>query len=430
MKKIFFICFTLLAGMLALASCHSEVMEEQSTGKGELNLSSMKAEVNTNVETVYLGSRAESDIDFSNYVVTIYDAQLQQVEQWKYSEMPEIISLAVGTYTVDVASAAAPANGFDVPYYKGSVTCEIKENEIADVPVITCKLANMLFTVEYDENFQNKMSGDVVTTITVGENSVEIPASETRNAYLIAPKEELTSMTVTLKGTIDGELINYSERFENVKSGVHNIIKYKFTPVTDGTGNEVTLNVAINVDSSLVGSDEVVGVNPGVEPGISDFPTEGGEEPGEGGGKQNAPTIVGANFNGSSFDIASAVLEVPVSTDMDHPIPLQVTLSAPNGIAHVYVTIDSETLTEDMLTGVGLAASFDLAEPGTLEKGLNGLGFPTGDSVIGQTEIPFDITNFTPLLGLYGKATHNFIIRLVDKQGLEVTQTLKIKSVE
>lgn len=429
MKKYFLICLTLLAGMLAFTACHSEVMEGQSTGKGELNLASMTAEVNTEVETVYLGSRAESGTDFSNYIVTVYDAQSQKVNQWKYSEMPEIVSLAVGTCTVEVTSAEAPTNGFDIPYYKGSTTCEIKENEIVDVPAITCKLANMMFSVEYDEEFKSKMSEDVVTTITVGDNSLEIPGSETRKAYLVAPGGETTSVTVTLKGTIDGEAIDYSERFD-VKTGVHNVIKYDFVPVSDGTGDGSTLKVAINVDSSLTGSDEVIGVNPGEEPGIDDFPEGGGEEPGDGDGEQNMPTIVGSNFNGSPFDISKDVLNVSIKTDMDNPIPLQVTLSAPNGIAHVYVTIDSETLTEDLLTEVNLAKNFDLAEPGDLESGLNNLGLPTGQKVIGQETVLFDITNFTPLLGMFGVATHNFIIRLVDLQNLEVTQTLKIKSVE
>lgn len=431
MKKYFLICLTLLAGMLAFTACHSEVMEGQSTGKGELNLASMTAEVNTEVETVYLGSRAESGTDFSNYIVTVYDAQSQKVNQWKYSEMPEIVSLAVGTCTVEVTSAEAPTNGFDIPYYKGSTTCEIKENEIVNVPAITCKLANMMFSVEYDEEFKSKMSEDVVTTITVGDNSLEIPGSETRKAYLVAPGGETTSITVTLKGTIDGEAIDYSERFD-VKTGVHNVIKYDFVPVNDGTGDGSTLKVAINVDSSLTGSDEVIGVNPGEEPGIDDFPEDGGEEPGDGDGEgdQNMPTIVGANFNGSPFDIEKDILNVSIKTDMDNPIPLKVTLSAPNGIAHVYVTIDSETLTEDLLTEVNLAKNFDLAEPGDLESGLNNLGLPTGQKVIGQETVLFDITNFTPLLGMFGVATHNFIIRLVDQQNLEVTQTLKIKSVE
>lgn len=429
MKKYFLICLTLLAGMLAFTACHSEVMEGQSTGKGELNLASMTAEVNTEVETVYLGSRAESGTDFSNYIVTVYDAQSQKVNQWKYSEMPEIVSLAVGTCTVEVTSAEAPTNGFDIPYYKGSTTCEIKENEIVDVPAITCKLANMMFSVEYDEEFKSKMSEDVVTTITVGDNSLKIPGSETRKAYLVAPGGETTSVTLTLKGTIDGEAIDYSERFD-VKTGVHNVIKYDFVPVSDGTEVGSTLKVAINVDSSLTGSDEVIGVNPGEEPGIDDFPEGGGEEPGDGDGEQNMPTIVGSNFNGSPFDISKDVLNVSIKTDMDNPIPLQVTLSAPNGIAHVYVTIDSETLTEDLLTEVNLAKNFDLAEPGDLESGLNNLGLPTGQKVIGQETVLFDITNFTPLLGMFGVATHNFIIRLVDQQNLEVTQTLKIKSVE
>lgn len=430
MKKIFLICLTLFTGLLAFTACHSEAMESVSSAKGDLNLSSMKAEVDTNVDTVYVGSRAESTVDVSNFLVTIYDAQSQKVEQWNYNAMPEIVSLAVGTYSIVVTSAESPSNGFDTPYYKGTATCEIKENEVVDVPVITCKLANMLFSVEYDEEFQGKMGEDVVTTITVGENSLEIPYSETRSAYLIAPEGETTSMIVTLKGTIDGESIDYSERFESVKIGVHNIIKYKFAPVSDGSEGDGTLGVAIVVDSSMTGSDEVVGTDPGKEPGIDDFPEEGGEDPGDGDGDgdgdENAPTIVGANFNGSAFDITKDVLEVKKGASAQ----LQVTLTAPNGIAHVYVTIDSETLTKEVLEGVGLTDSFDLAEPGALEEGLNSLGFPTGDAVVGQTDLLFDITDFTSLLGIYGVANHNFIIRLVDQNGLEVTETLKIKSVE
>ena len=418
MKKYFLICLTLLASMLAFTACHSEVMEGQSTGKGELNLASMTAEVNTEVETVYLGSRAESGTDFSNYIVTVYDAQSQKVNQWKYSEMPEIVSLAVGTCTVEVTSAEAPTNGFDIPYYKGSTTCEIKENEIVDVPAITCKLANMMFSVEYDEEFKSKMGEDVVTTITVGDNSLEIPGSETRKAYLVAPGGETTSVTVTLKGTIDGEVIDYSERFD-VKTGVHNVIKYDFVPVSDGTGDGSTLKVAINVDSSLTGSDEVIGVNPGEEPGIDDFPEDGGDEPGDGDGEgdQNMPTIVGANFNGSPFDIENDVLNITGAAT------LKVEINAPNGIAHLYVDIQSETLD---VTEVGLSNSFDLAYPGDLQDGLNGLGFPTGDEVIGKESTVFDISTFTALL-LTFSGDHNFVIHVVDQQNLEVTKVLKLR---
>lgn len=420
MKKIFLICFTLLAGMLAFTACHSETMEDTSTSKGELNLSSMKADVDMDIETVYVGSRAGTTVDVNNFLVTIYDAQSLQVQQWKYSEMPEIVSLAVGTYSIDVISAEAPSNGFDVPFYKGTATCEIKENELVDVPAITCKLANMLFSVVYDEEFQDKMGNDVVTTISVGENSLDIPYTETRKAYLIAPEGETAALNVTLKGTIDGETIDYSKRIDQVRVGVHNIIKYEFDPVSDGSMGDGTLNVAINVDSSMNESDEVVGTNPGEEPGIDDFPTEGGEDPGEGGGEQNVPSIIGSDFNENPFDIENDVLDIKGAST------LKVEINAENGIAHLYVEIQSETLD---VTEVGLMNSFDLAYPGDLEEGLNGLGFPTGANVIGQKHTTFDISTFTGLLVNF-EGNHNFVIRVVDQNDLEETKVLKLRVVK
>lgn len=417
MKKIFLICFTLIASTLLFCACHTESMEDIVNAKGNLSLSSMKVGVNLDVDVVYLDSRAESEIDLSNYIVTIYDKYSQRAGQWVYSEMPEIVSLAVGTYTVEVKSAAEPSNGFDIPYYKGTATCEVKENQVTEGLEISCKLANMLFTVEYDESFQDKISEDVVTTITIGENSLQIPASESRKAYLIAPDSETASMEVSLKGTIDGEVIDYSEHFDDVKSGVHNIIKYQFIPVSDGSVAGGAFSVSIAIDSSLTGSDESVSVNPGPEPGIDDFPTGGGEEPGDGDGEQNMPTIVGSNFNGNPFDIENDVLNITGAAT------LKVEINAPNGIAHLYVDIQSETLD---VTEVGLSNSFDLAYPGDLQEGLNGLGFPTGGEVIGKESTVFDISKFTVLL-LTFSGDHNFVIHVVDQQNLEVTKVLKLR---
>lgn len=434
MKNIFLICFTLMVVLFTFSACHSEKMETGTTDvTGQLSLASMKMEVDLKVDTVYPQSRA--GVDVSNFLLTIKNSQGEQVEQYTYSEMPEIISLPVGTYTVVASSAEAATNGFDVPFYTGSTEqFTIKENELTEVSALTCRLANVMISVEYDEELRKLMGEDVVTTVKIGDNSLDIPSSETRKAYLIAPASA-GSMDITLKGTIDGESVTEVKRVENVQAGQYNIIKYVFNSVDDGTNSNGggNLNIAINIDSSMTSSDETVGVNPGEEPGIDDFPTDGGEEPGDGdgdggdesGSEQNMPTIVGTDFNENPFDISKDVLTVTKGQS----VSLSVTLLAPNKMAHVYVTIDSETLTEDVLVGVNLAKNFDLAEPGDLEAGLKGLGFPTGTDVIGKEKIPFDITQFTSLLGIYGAANHNFIIRVVDQQGLEVTETLKIKSV-
>jgi len=425
MKNIFLICFTLMVVLFTFSACHSEKMETGATDvTGQLSLASMKMEVDLKVDTVYPQSRA--GVDVSNFLLTIKNSQGEQVEQYTYSEMPEIISLPVGTYTVVASSAEAATNGFDVPFYTGSTEqFTIKENELTEVSALTCRLANVMISVEYDEELRKLMGEDVVTTVKIGDNSLDIPSSETRKAYLIAPASA-GSMDITLKGTIDGESVTEVKRVENVQAGQYNIIKYVLSPVDDGN-NSVggNLNIAINIDSSMTSSDETVGVNPGEEPGIDDFPTDGGEEPGDGdgdggdesGSDQNMPTIEGTSFNKVPFDIDNDRLTISGAAE------LQVTIGAPNGIANLFVEIISETLD---VSEVGLPKSFDLAYPGENSDALSGLGFPVGDKVIGQTEVPFDISNFTILLPTF-KGNHDFKIRVVDSKGLEETKTLKLK---
>ncbi|WP_286031811.1 DUF4493 domain-containing protein [Phocaeicola coprophilus] len=425
MKNIFLICFTLMVVLFTFSACHSEKMETGATDvTGQLSLASMKMEVDLKVDTVYPQSRA--GVDVSNFLLTIKNSQGEQVEQYTYSEMPEIISLPVGTYTVVASSAETATNGFDVPFYTGSTEqFTIKENELTEVSALTCRLANVMISVEYDEELRKLMGEDVVTTVKIGDNSLDIPSSETRKAYLIAPASA-GSMDITLKGTIDGESVTEVKRVENVQAGQYNIIKYVLSPVDDGNNSMGgNLNIAINIDSSMTSSDETVGVNPGEEPGIDDFPTDGGEEPGDGdgdggdesGSDQNMPTIEGTSFNKVPFDIDNDRLTISGAAE------LQVTIGAPNGIANLFVEIISETLD---VSEVGLPKSFDLAYPGENSDALSGLGFPVGDEVIGQTEVPFDISNFTILLPTF-KGNHDFKIRVVDSKGLEETKTLKLK---
>ena len=90
-----------------------------------------------------------------------------------------------------------------------------------------------MISVEYDEELRKLMGEDVVTTVKIGDNSLDIPSSETRKAYLIAPAST-GSMDITLKGTIDGESVTEVKRVENVQAGQYNIIKYVLSPVDDG----------------------------------------------------------------------------------------------------------------------------------------------------------------------------------------------------
>lgn len=433
MKNIFLICFALMVVLFTFSACHSEKMETGTTDvTGQLSLASMKMEVDLKVDTVYPQSRA--GVDVSNFLLTIKNSQGEQVEQYTYSEMPEIISLPVGTYTVVASSAEAATNGFDVPFYTGSTEqFTIKENELTEVSALTCRLANVMISVEYDEELRKLMGEDVVTTVTIKEKtrdmikeySLDIPSSETRKAYLIAPAS-VSPMDITLKGTIDGEFVTEVNRVDEVQAGQYNIIKYTLSPVDDGN-NSVggNLNIAINIDSSMTSSDETVGVNPGEEPGIDDFPTDGGEEPGDGDGDSDGDgegeitsdiSITGKDLGGSPFNIDQTQTITGATT-------LIVGIEAPAGIQNLKVAISSDN--EDFGSIGASFGTFDLANPGDKESMIAELGLPYGTAVKDKTELDFDISTFTSLLIPFD-GTHTFNIVVTDNQGKTESKSLVI----
>lgn len=431
MKNIFLICLILMAVLFTFSACHSEKMETGTTDvTGQLSLASMKMEVDLKVDTVYPQSRA--GVDVSNFLLTIKNSQGEQVEQYTYSEMPEIISLPVGTYTVVASSAEAATNGFDVPFYTGSTEqFTIKENELTEVSALTCRLANVMISVEYDEELRKLMGEDVVTNVKIGDNSLDIPSSETRKAYLIAPASA-GSMDITLKGTIDGESVTEVKRVDNVQAGQYNIIKYVLNSVDDGTNSNVggNLNIAINIDSSMTSSDETVGVNPGEEPGIDDFPTDGGEEPGDGDGDSDGDgeggitsdiNITGKKLGDSSFDIDQTQTITGATT-------LIVGIEAPAGIQNLKVKITSAG--NDDFNGIGEGlGEFDLAHSDSMNENAQAmipvLGLPIDDAVLNQTNLDFNISKFTSMLSGF-KGTHTFKITVTDNQGKTESKSLVI----
>lgn len=417
--------------LFTFSACHSEKMETGTTDvTGLLSLASMKMEVDLKVDTVYPQSRA--GVDVSNFLLTIKNSQGEQVEQYTYSEMPEIISLPVGTYTVVASSAEAATNGFDVPFYTGSTEqFTIKENELTEVFALTCRLANVMISVEYDEELRKLMGEDVVTNVKIGDNSLDIPSSETRKAYLIAPASA-GSMDITLKGTIDGESVTEVKRVDNVQAGQYNIIKYVLNSVDDGTNSNVggNLNIAINIDSSMTSSDETVGVNPGEEPGIDDFPTDGGEEPGDGDGDSDGDgeggitsdiNITGKKLGDSSFDIDQTQTITGATT-------LIVGIEAPAGIQNLKVKITSAG--NDDFNGIGEGlGEFDLAHSDSMNENAQAmipvLGLPIDDAVLNQPNLDFNISKFTSMLAGF-EGTHTFKITVTDNQGKTESKSLVI----
>lgn len=412
MKKITYILLIALAAITSFTACDREKMDNdlKEQGEGSINLVSLKG-LSVDVSSTTI-TRASEEINTDNYLIRIYNADNELVQEWKLNELPEIFTLKVGTYTIQALSHEVQPAEFEQPYYFAKESFTIEANKVKDLEPLVCKLQNIQVSVTYDDKLLALMGDDVVTTVTVGKVSLPFKKGETRSGYFQSNQEGTNVMTATMAGQIDGSPESVPYPIKNVKAGQHRIIKFFLKYVNDDgylEGGFTSLKLAIVAECTIIEKGVIVEQEEEVIP-----------DPNPSGPEGMSPTIEGDGFN------LDESLIVPIKGN--EGITVVINIAAENGISNLKVKIDSETLTPDVLEEVGLASEFDLAYPGDLESGLKVLGFPVSDDVIGATELKFDVSQFTGLLGIYGEATHKFIITVIDKYGRYEEKTLTLIS--
>lgn len=423
MKKKLYILSILCLSLLSFAACDRESLdygtqkpEVDNRPEGKVSVAGLQVGVTT--EPVVKSTK----IDLTPFIIRIFDKDHgnKLVNEWAYGDMPEIFTLKVGNYSIAAYSHDQLPAEFERPFYYGVRDFTVKENELTSIETLKCILRSIMVTVVFDDELKQLLSPDVKTTVQLGEGQLIYQKDESRAGHFYALNDNQNLLQSTLIGTIDGEPVNLSKAFPDVKAGEHRIIKYTIKNVGEEKPDEGSGSITINIDMSctVVDKDEVI--KPGEDVIPDEKPDPDPTPDPDPNPVEDMPVIVG-----QGFDITQPV-NIPESGEMN----VVVNISAPKGIANLFVDIDSETLTEDILVSVGLAKTFDLAHPGALQEGLSGLGFPTGDQVIGKKELVFDISQFIPLLGIYGAGTHNFKISVVDQAASPNTkrQTLTLIS--
>ncbi len=113
--------------------------------------------------------------------------------------------------------------------------------------------------------------------------------------------------------------------------------------------------------------------------------------------------------------------------------PVVLFMTSQSGFTGLTVDIDSDTLTDAELSGLYLASHMDLVNPATsdMASGLAALSFPTGDQILGQTSLTFDINEFMPTLCSIAPngSVHKFKLTLSDASG-DTVKTLNLKVVK
>ncbi|MGL5273421.1 MAG: DUF4493 domain-containing protein [Phocaeicola sp.] len=407
--------YTLLAVFLFFASCEREAFDYTKNQNNDVIDDSKLPDVEVGLSNILLSidkslTSRSSNEELDNYIIRIHNAVTKDTLSWFYKELPSLITLKPRSYVIEAFSHIPLNAAFEAPLYGASKAFEVAENKVTEIGELTCKLSSILVSVELDEKLTSYIKEDARVVIRVGKGELTYLWNEKRIGSFL-PSTESNTLTAELYATtLSGKVLELSGKsFTNVKAGEHRTVKFILNETETKPDEGILSQVAVTVDATCERVDEDVVVNPGDETLLPEEPVN--PDP-----TDDAPVIEGVGF-----DISQAI-QVPIEG-----LEVKVAMASKIGFTHLFVTIDSETLTEELLTDVGLAKTFDLAYPGQLESALQDLGFPTGSSVIGQTQITFDITSFTPLLGIYGAANHHFIIKAVDANG-ETTKTLTLIS--
>ena len=234
MKRIY--TFIAALGMVAFSACQNE------DDLTESNVGYLTLEVGTDNTTI---TKAEEAYDPEQIAVQIIDATGKVVKETEdYTTWTEAIALTPGKYKISASSNGfdGKSAAFDKPYYAGLDSVTIVKGEDAK-KTVTCKLANVLVTVEFDEAFKAAFKTaeiDVIDTLNASTSlSFTKETAETMKGYFPVTGMFADLVVTNQKGT------QHSRRdtVRDVKARDNVILRYKVAESENGSTNiNVTLD--------------------------------------------------------------------------------------------------------------------------------------------------------------------------------------------
>lgn len=232
MKKIYLFLFVILS-TLSITSCQQDDLND--------NIGYLRIEVGTNA---YVDTRIAADYNPKQIALQILDSKggiVESTDDWETLSGQQI-RLAAGTYTVKASSNGfdGSESGFDIPYYAGSqqITVQTGKEVTAN---ITCTLANVKVTVNYDQSFIDAFQSATATVKSAMEGVNELSfrmGDEPKPAYF--PVADLTA-TISVTNH-SGQQFSQDTPITNVKARKHYILNFKVAETGDIGGVSVSVD--------------------------------------------------------------------------------------------------------------------------------------------------------------------------------------------
>lgn len=234
MKRIY--TFIAALGMVAFFACQDE------DGLMESNVGYLSLEVGTDNTTV---TKAEEVYNPEQIAVQIIDETGKIVEETDdYTTWTKAIALTPGKYKISASSNGfdGKSAAFDKPYYAGLDSVTIEKGKDVNKKV-TCTLANVLVTVEFDDAFKAAFKSaeiDVIDTLNAATSlQFSLATAESKKGYFPVTGMFADLVVTNQKGT------HHSRRdtVRDVKARDNVILRYHVAESEQGSSYiDVTLD--------------------------------------------------------------------------------------------------------------------------------------------------------------------------------------------
>ncbi len=366
-------------------------------------------------------TKSGENVDVNAFYVKIKQGETTVKSYDRYSDMPNTIDIAPGSYTIEAGSAAAADAAWDQPVYYGTQQFDVKAGDVLSLSV-TCSLSNMKVTVTCTDNFFNEMEDDFEIAITNGKgtliyNKAKIEAGE--SGYFSVGTLTI-DLTAKRKGTGD-KIIDHRSISDGAAKD-HFILN--FDAVLTG---EIGLGAnGITLDYTLNNREEHI-----IVPGEDETPVEPDPE------DEYLPAIGGNGIEDSPITLSKAASS---ATGFAMTVDVNIATLNSKTIDNILVTISGPESFVSAVNMLGLGGEFsivdfsDTAGEARKEK-LVGLGLiedPSVSQIKGTSNYTFSIGSFMgPLAAItFAGDVVNFKIKVIDSDNKEASATCTINIVE
>ncbi len=410
-------------------------VDDNTTSKGKLSIESLVIDCRIDESEPEVGVMSKkstrSEVDVDNFDCSIINSENEVVLSFKFNERPtEPIELATGDYLFKIVSGEVPAAAWETAVYGAVKPFKIVRNETKTLSEIVCSLMQIKVSVSYAPDLLERLGEKTLTTVSVGDNSLEYSLTESRAGFFLAP-EVSNTISLRISGTYAADkenfkIIEMNKEVRDVKAGQHRKIHFFIEHADQGN-----IDVGVTVRDWV--TDEIVPCN------VADLVKEEEWTENGGGNEGGDDPVVPAEDPSIVWDKHDISKREPIVAGLE----VDLLVSASKGIKEFLVEIRSASLTPEELAGTGLCnvlnicypqQSYDSRNPGVfidVEEPLRGLGFAVGSDVVNKTFVKLSITQFMGVLQAVSGSSlknHDFVITVTDNEGNTNVKTLMLQT--